>query len=192
MQRGWRQSRMDPCLFPTIGRCERKKGKDLEGIMGIHVDDAISEGEGSRCNEALKSLRERFPYRKWRTGSGDSCGSQVSQTTVGKIYLNTSRCALELRPIKVRKVAGHEKANKEEIRALRRLIGSALWLARETRPDLSVMVTQAQMSLPEPLVSDLWAANHIVKRPCSTTRSAVSIIRSPRTSSRRWSTATAC
>ena len=109
-------------------------------------------------------MKSRFPYRKWLNGSGDFCGSQVEQMADGRIRLNQSRFALGMRPLKLRKASADEPATASEIRALRGLIGSGLWISKETRPDLAVMVTEAQMSLPCPRQADLWAANHIVRR----------------------------
>ena len=50
---------------------------------------------------------------------------------------------------KLRARGGAEEiVNKEEARSLKSVLGAALWLARESRPDLSVQVSRGQQLLP--------------------------------------------
>ena len=40
----------------------------LCGILGVHVDDQVNGGRGTRWENAMKRLRARFPFQKWITG----------------------------------------------------------------------------------------------------------------------------
>ena len=42
----------------------------LQGVLGAHADDTITGGPGSKYESAVRFLRDRFPFRKWRTGQG--------------------------------------------------------------------------------------------------------------------------
>ena len=70
---------MDPCLmyFKVDGK--------LKGVLALHVDDMISGGAGPEFQQALAVLREKLPFRKWKTKEGEFCGSQLRQLEDGTI-----------------------------------------------------------------------------------------------------------
>ena len=69
VQTGWERSKFDPCLYFL------RENSKLVGVMGVHVDDTALGGSGPKFQEAVKALRQRFPYRKWRVGRGEFCGA---------------------------------------------------------------------------------------------------------------------
>ena len=77
---------------------------------------------------------------------------QVSQKEIPLITLSTER-------------RRHPKdlCTEEEISLIRGAAGSCLFLARETRPDLSGPVSLLQGSFPKPAVEDMKEANRIVR-----------------------------
>ena len=50
----------------------------LCGILGVHVDDQVNGGRGTRWENAMKRLRARFSFRKWITDM-----TEVSSQTPG-------------------------------------------------------------------------------------------------------------
>ena len=64
---GWERSKLDPCLYFLRDDVSNK----LVGVMGVHVDDTAIGGQGTKFNKAVELLKQRFPYRKWRVGSGE-------------------------------------------------------------------------------------------------------------------------
>ena len=50
---------------PSLTLRDEKSGS-LCGIMGVHVDDTAVGGAGPLFEEAVRKLKARFPYRKWR------------------------------------------------------------------------------------------------------------------------------
>ena len=70
---GFQRSQFDSCVY--FFRCAESNA--LTGILGAHVDDSITWGEWAAY--ALSLLKKRFPYRKWRVGSGEFCGVQYVQ-----------------------------------------------------------------------------------------------------------------
>ena len=70
-------NKANPCLYCL--RCPSTNS--LLGIMGVHVEDMALGGQGKVFEQAVASLRHRFPYRKWRVNEGKFCGAWYSKTT---------------------------------------------------------------------------------------------------------------
>ena len=62
---GFTKSKFDSCLY----LCFNSEGQ-LQGVLGAHVDDTITGGDGEAYLSAIAQLKARCPFRKWRTGSG--------------------------------------------------------------------------------------------------------------------------
>ena len=98
---GWVQSKFDSCLYYL-----RDSENRLKGVLGVHVDDTACGGEGPLFEEAISKLKRRFPYRKWRTGSGEFCGAFYSQDpSTFEISMNQSQFAEGLRVASINKGA---------------------------------------------------------------------------------------
>ena len=106
--------KFDNCLYYL-----RSATGELCGVMGAHVDDTIVGGAGPEFDQAIKALRERFPYRKWRVGSGEFCGVHYNQDPQSKeITYGPSDYARFLRPINISKERLRNKdweANEKEL-----------------------------------------------------------------------------
>ena len=73
----------------------------------------------------------------------------------------------KLRPIRLsrsRLSNRNETANDAEISAFRGTYGGGNWLASQSRPDLSVMVSLGLQCMPRPTVAQLTEANTMVRR----------------------------
>eukprot|EP00435_Cladocopium_sp_Y103_P009129 s4017_g2.t1 len=136
----WQQSRLDPCVFFL-----RQQSK-LIGVMGVHVDDVLIGGSGRYFEEVLHKLRSTFPFRKWKEWSGEFCGSSLRQDPQSyEIVVSQEEFAEKLTKPKLRlREEPSMQVNDEEVTSLRSCLGGALWLAKETRPDLSVQVSMGQ------------------------------------------------
>ena len=161
---GFERSQFDGCVYFF-----RQPGtKELRGVLGAHVDDSITGGEGEAYEKAIARLKARFPYRKWRVGAGEFCGVYYSQDPrTYEITYNQKEYSQHLRPISLSKARAAQKnspATAREVSSLRGLNGAANWLANQTRPDLAVQVSMSQQAFPNPKVSDLLYANQLVQR----------------------------
>lgn len=56
------------------------------------------------------------------------------------------------------------EVNDQEVSSLRSCLGGALWLAKETRPDLAVQVSQGQQFMPRPTLGQARTVANIVRR----------------------------
>eukprot|EP00435_Cladocopium_sp_Y103_P071090 s130_g36.t1 len=156
---GFERSKYDCCLYYM------REGGQLTGILGAHVDDTVTGGQGDRYLEAIKRL---IPYRKWRTQEGEFCGVHYSQdATSFEIRMSQQGFSNGLRPAslpKGRKMHRTASLDSKEISVLRGINGSLNWLSSQTRPDLSAQTSISQQSFPNPTVHHLLEANNIIKR----------------------------
>ena len=160
---GFQRSQFDNCLYYL-----RNSSGELCGIMGAHVDDTIVGGFGPCYDQAIKALREKFPYRKWRVGSGEFCGVHYNQDPISKeITYGQSDYARFLRPIMISKERLRNKeleASDKEVSALRAVNGAINWLSSQSRPDLCTQASFSQQCFPKPKIRDLLFANQMIHR----------------------------
>ena len=114
---------------------------------------------------ARDCLRQRFPFRKWRTGSGKFVGSFLQQLDDMSIEISQQDYAEGLRPIKIPKgTVLTEKVPEKVITEIRGLQGAVGWIAGQSRPDLSFGVSRSQQAFPEPVWLDVQRLNNVVRR----------------------------
>ena len=144
-----------PCVFllfaqggtetGTLGRLnvtpydeQRAPPGALCGLLGIHVDDIVGGGRGSLWQVVVKQLRARFPFRKWREGSGEFTGSILAQLPDGAIIQQQEGYAHSIERTRTRPSASTTAlALPSEISEFLSMNQQGNWLATHTRPDLS-------------------------------------------------------
>ena len=155
---GFQRSSFDSCLYFF-----RDSSNSLSGALGAHVDDTMTGGRGAEYDAAIAHLKSRFPYRKWRVGSGEFCGVVYAQNPHSfEISFQQSEYAKHIRPInmsKQRKTQKDSPATDKEVAALRAVNGAAGWLSGQSRPDLAAQTSFAQQAFPSPTVGSLLMAN---------------------------------
>ena len=159
---GWTQSKLDPCLFTL----RDPQSSSLTAVMGVHVDDtALGGNEQSEVfQEALRRLRKRFPYRKWRINEGEFCGAWYKQDPDKTITMSMQAFAEKIRSINVPRGSNpEEQLNSGQVKVLRAVNGSLNWLSSQSRPDLSVQTSLSQQSFPHPTIKDFRNANHAIR-----------------------------
>ena len=158
---GWIQSRLDHCVFFL-----RNKQGHLKGVLGVHVDDVLLGGQGVDFEASIKRLREKFPFRKWKHGAGTFCGAELSQCSeTNAINVSQEEFADKLEKPRLRnKESPLMQITPEEASSLKSVLGGALWLAKETRPDLAVQVSQGQQLLPSPTLGEARTVGNVVRR----------------------------
>ena len=160
VQIGWERSKFDPCLYFL------REDSKLVGVMGVHVDDTALGGSGQKFQQAVKALRQRFPYRKWRVGQGEFCGAFYTQDPKSKtIKMSQSLFTDKLRPATIPKTASPEDLLSEaQVKVLRAINGSLNWLSSQSRPDLAVQTSLSQQAFPNPKIRHLRDANNAIRR----------------------------
>ena len=164
LEAGFVRSKFDNCLYLY---CYNQKNQ-LEGILGAHVDDTITGGSGTTYTKAVEMLRSRFPFRKWRSGTGEFLGTiYTKKLDTMEISFQQKEYAEHITPIRVSKDRIKKPwlpANPQEISALRAVNGALSWLSTQSRPDLAVQTSTSQQCFPNPTVQDLLQANQAVRR----------------------------
>ena len=160
---GFTKSKFDSCLY----LCFDSKGR-LQGVLGAHADDTITGGDGEAYLSAISQLKARFPFLKWRTGSGEFLGTQYCQDPETlEITYQQQDYAESIRPISISKERARKywlPASEKEVAALRVVNGALGWLSSQSRPDLAVQTSLSQQSFPVSTIQDLLQANQAVRR----------------------------
>ena len=161
LRAGWQRSKFDACLYYLRDEMSNKLG----GIMGVHVDDTAVGGFVECFNQAIQALKKRFPYRKWRRGEGEFCGSYYVQCPkTFEISMSQQTFAEKLRPASFPKGESDTLLNPNQIKMLRAINGSLNWIASQSRPDLSVQTSMCQQAFPTPRIQSLREANQTIRR----------------------------
>lgn len=156
----WTASCFDSCLYTL-----RNDQNELVGILGLRVDDCAVGGAGELFRKSIESLKARFPFRKWRTRSGDFCGAQYQQDSDGAIHMSVPNAAHKIRPASIPKnVSPDQLLDAQQVKVLRAINGSLNWLSSQCRPDLSAQTSLSQQCFPNPRIKCLRQANNIVRR----------------------------
>ena len=145
-----------------------EEGK-LCGVLVVHVDDTASGGVGKHYESVIQNLRRRYPFRKWQQHKGEYNGALYEQDPVTKTISMHQKVFAEekLRPIRLSRSRMSNRdgtATDAEISAFRGTYGGGNWLASQSRPDLSVMVSLGLQCMPRPTVAQLAEANTMVRR----------------------------
>eukprot|EP00435_Cladocopium_sp_Y103_P017847 s883_g4.t1 len=160
---GFVRSKYDPCLYFL-----RDKHDQLCGILGSHVDDTVTGGQGPEYEAALSKLRQRFPYRKWRVGEGEFCGAHYRQCETTKaISMSQQTFAHNLKPVYLstnRRAQRDSPLDPKEISILRAVNGSLNWLASQSRPDIAAQTSLSQQAMSKPQVHHLCEVNNVIRR----------------------------
>ena len=160
-------SSADPCLFVS---------KNNELIVALYVDDGLVVGKDeANINQFLKKLKEAF---KITIGSMDCfLGMQIEQLKDGGIFINQEAYARKVlerfQMLDANKVAtpierqGHivEEADRD-IKGhvpYREAVGSLMYLAVATRPDIAYAVSIVSQKLENPKESDWNNVKRIFK-----------------------------
>eukprot|EP00435_Cladocopium_sp_Y103_P030061 s1739_g7.t1 len=164
----WQRSQFDSCLYFLYEPQQDGQPPKLCGVLGAHVDDTITGGQGPTYEAAIAQLKKRFPYRKWRQGNGEFCGVTYNQNPeTMEISFQQKEYAQHMRPIPLSKERLRNKealATDREMAALRAINGAANWLSTQSRPDICVQTSFSQQCFPKPKVKDLLYANQLVHR----------------------------
>eukprot|EP00435_Cladocopium_sp_Y103_P029371 s1599_g7.t1 len=163
LKTGFIRSKYDPCLYYL-----RNASGKLCGILGSHVDDTVTGGQGPEYKMALEQLRRRFPYRKWRISEGEFCGAHYKQNPQSmEITMNQCSFAQGLKPAYLparRRLQRSADLDPKEVSVLRAINGSLNWLSNQSRPDLAAQTSLSQQAMSAPKVHHLCEVNNIIRR----------------------------
>ena len=75
---GFRECLLDPCVY-ILDHVEEHGNAAIDGVIGLHVDDCVGGGRGSRWQKAWAQLQREFPFGKVMYGKAKFVGSELQQ-----------------------------------------------------------------------------------------------------------------
>ena len=144
---GFETSVLEPCVLVL-----RSTQQKYHGTVGVAVDD-IAGGRDEVCK-----LKQRFTFGHWEVGKVKFCSYEVVQAADGSMRVGQPAYikSLDFVPLgKLRKEQSGD-ANLSEKTAMRSVLGTLGYSARERRPDLSGPVSILQSRFNKAQVSDSW------------------------------------
>ena len=156
---GFRQAPFDPCVFTLID----DKGKTI-GLIGVHVDDGLCCGNYV-FQQKLQLLSQKFPFGSQKKTDFVFTGLHIEQHADMSISVDQTQYVKEISPIQIpwnRKQCPEDPISETERQSLRAVIGSLLYAAVNTRPDLGSRLSYLQGKINNGQVKHLSEANKIL------------------------------
>ena len=165
---GFTPLQTDPCMFVLRGKhapgtnLPKDYPEDYEdlpivGVAGAHVDDLLCGGAGTEWDEALRKLTTRLKFGDKKFPPVTYCGVRMQQDAkTHDIKIDQAEYIENLQEpsTKTKDLQGY----------LRSIVGSLIWPAHQTRPDLSFDVSSLGSRVSSPTVEDIRVAQKLVRR----------------------------
>ena len=152
---GFVQSPFDPCLYVL------HRNGNLEGILGLHVDDGICGGS-KFFQEKIDQLEAKYPFGSKKIHNFTFTGIEMQQLPNYSIHMSQTKYIKAIPPIHIkldRRKQSESPVTEEERQELRALIGSLQYGAVHTRPDLASRLSNLQSAINRATVETLISAN---------------------------------
>ena len=168
LQLDYEQSIADPCLFMLFNKEKQREdgSRELLGLIGVATDDLFHGGRPEHW-EKMEWIRSHYKLGKFAKGGGRFVGKEIEEmgNHVYKVHQQqfVKDKVKHIDLPKIRKAQKFDTCSPTEITALRGLLGTLSWLAKETRPDLQGRVSLLQQTMPHPMVQHILEANSLAK-----------------------------
>lgn len=141
-------------------------GKALLGFVCVYVDDFLWSGTLDFEHTVIKQIRMTFNIGKEEQQQFKYIGLELNQSpdSISLCQFDYVNNLQEISISPYRKKQLDNELTLEEKEVLRSKIGQLLWIATQTRPDLSFDVCVAATNFKNALVRDLVACNKIVRK----------------------------
>ena len=157
LEHGYSLNKILPTMFAL-----RVDGK-IVGVMSSNVDDLLY-GCLPGHEHAMNDILDQFAVRDRSHTSFRFCGKEVNQAEDFSITVTAKDNTEKIRPIPVpanRKAS--DKNNAEETTALRSVVASLAWVARQVRPSLSYRVSKLQSVAGNGCIKDIRECNKVLE-----------------------------
>ena len=141
-----------------------RNGK-LEGIIAIHVDDLMFSGNETFLTAVITALKAKFKLSSEMDTKFVYTGLTVTQNS-SSILLSQSKYTEQLSQISIDPSKFEDNTRKlsnKEMSEMRSACGALLWIATQTRPDISYGTCVASNSFSTGTVTDLKFVNKTIK-----------------------------
>ena len=149
-------SKIDPSVFYW-----HNEGM-LIGVLAIHVDDFLWAGTDEFSN-IIQKIRNTFEISKEDSTSFQYIGLELAQTD-NVIVLSQRRYCQTIEEVAVDKRDKSSPLKEDEKSVMRAKLGQLLWVARQSRPDISFELSDIAGRIQKSTINDLKRINKTVKR----------------------------
>ena len=162
---GFERTLLEPCWL-----VKRKGGKLVAQVL-IEVDDINVAAAEHYAEELRNSMTERFEFGKWEFEEADFAGRHVKRDG-DRILMNQEKYIVEkLEPVPLTRAQRAEKTRlleNEEFEKFRSMLYRVHWVAHQTRPEASGIVSILSSRLRKATVHDVACLNKLVHHLRST------------------------
>ena len=139
----------------------REKGK-IVSVSLSNVDD-LRYGSLPGYEKAIQRILDTFDVKVQNEGEFRFCGKEFKQNSDYSITVIAKDNTEKIRPIDIpNKKRLVDRCSDVEITALRSVVASIAWIARQVRPDLSYRVSKLQSITSKACVKDIKEANKLL------------------------------
>ena len=141
----------------------------LEGIMAIHVDDFVYAGTNRFRELLFNSVLKEFDVGECQESEFTFLGLEICQNDKNKL-IQVSQKKYVLEELKLIQINNKRKNQKsaalapDEYKSYRSSCGQLIWLAIQTRPDISYDICILSNYLSDPNVENMININKVVKK----------------------------
>ena len=156
---GFRRSQLDTCLYYAW-----EKG-EMIGALAIHVDDIIFTGTELFQKKYMQKLKDKYPFKHWKTNQGEFLGRYVQKNKDGSISINQQEYCEKMKTIELTRERRRERNDdltERERSQLRGVAGALNWVTTATRPDLAAVTASVQQKIATAKIGDIAQANQAV------------------------------
>ena len=159
---GCKKLQSDPAIFYF----QHPKTKQLEGIIGWHVDDANGGGSQYFYDHVMKPLMAEFNFGSMATDNFRCLGWNVEHEGNSIFISQRDYIAAKVEHMDLDKDGrtSKDELNPEETTRLRGLIGKLRWTTDQTRVDVAFENLVLSIASHKPTVGDVTLANKVVTR----------------------------
>ena len=153
----WMRSVLDVALWYRF----QKGGKELQGILGAHVDDLLFSGV-REAEASLNRLGQRLGFGSIEEAPFTWCGKKFNKDEAG-VHIDMRTYHEQLKPVLIPRHRRSEPSatlTPQEHRQLRAVLGSLQWLVAQVRFDLSFEISSLEGE--KPTIGTLLRANKAV------------------------------
>ena len=140
-----------------------RNNSELEGLICSHVDDFFFNGSQLFHTEIIGHLRSEFSLSQELFDQMSFIGIEISQSSDG-ISMHQKAYIEELEPIQLQDLSKGRSLERNEIRALKGLIGQLQWVAKLTRPDVAFDVSDLSTKVKFATTDDVKRINKVVRK----------------------------
>lgn len=154
-------SNVDPAIFYW-----NSEGSGLKGILASHVDDFLWAGNNNFEQTVISQVRMLLNVGQEESDSFRYIGLDLCSLG-GNILLSQKHYANSIQPIQISKNRASQKDSKldtTELDIMRSRIGQILWVANQTRPDVSFDASTLASAFKNGTVANILETNKVIRK----------------------------